>query len=537
MATAIVEGATSEVLCDTDWGLNMELCDIINADPPLAKDVLRAVRKRLRHKSPSVQSLTLVLLETLVKNCGEKVRQQMIERGILQEMVKMAKKKSTGEIRDKIIALFDSWQDFFGGQGKFPQYHDACHELIHAGIMTPKNSSRPTLELQEAQQLQSHCSGTSSLGAQVAENQPEATFPIMSLSDIQKARGIMEVLMEMLNAIDPKDKESVKDEVIMDLVEQCSFNKQRAMQLITSTSDEGILFPALTLNDDLQRVLNKHDDIASGSYVPPADTTVLPPALNVNHEEEDSEDDTSQLLRRTRNRRPHEGKKEDVKEDKAIYESQENAASTVQSSMMNSFPDSKSNNHLRSSSHSCDFVSDDDHEVTNQASLHLRTKHFDELPSLSAFQQLGLHVDGKEDENQGISTAKLVPSENRSSYKSKNQQNGDYLFSAAQKHKSSLDKDVLIKNGTEAPNLETKHSLYAEDSGKPPIESGRIPPGNLEASSITNGSNDIPKPKVVFPAIPPPPAKYAERQKFFQQQQALVNQQSNNTVSESSHTP
>jgi hypothetical protein len=35
------------------------------------------------------------------------------------------------EIRDKILVLLHEWQNTFGGpQGKFPQYHEACQDLI-----------------------------------------------------------------------------------------------------------------------------------------------------------------------------------------------------------------------------------------------------------------------------------------------------------------------------------------------------------------------------------------------------------------------
>jgi hypothetical protein len=131
MAAALVEGATSDLLGDPDWALNIELCDIVNDDPQQAKDVLKAVKKRLVNKNPKVQTLTLVLLESLMKNCGDNIQLQVIQRGVLHEMVKLVKKKLNLEIRDKILVLLHEWQNTFGGpQGKFPQYHEACQDLI-----------------------------------------------------------------------------------------------------------------------------------------------------------------------------------------------------------------------------------------------------------------------------------------------------------------------------------------------------------------------------------------------------------------------
>ncbi|PSR91792.1 TOM1-like protein [Actinidia chinensis var. chinensis] len=266
---SLVQRATSDMLIGPDWAMNNEICDVLNRDPSKTKDVVKSLKKRIGSKNSKVQLLALTLLETLVKNCGELLHMHVAEKHVLHEMVKIVKKKPDFHVKEKILILIDTWQEAFGGpRARYPQYYASYQELLRAGAVFPQRneSSAPVFTPQQTQPLTSYPQNirTPEHRQEVVESSSEAEFPTLSMTEIQNARGIMDVLAEMLTALDPGNKEGLRQEVIVDLVEQCRTYKQRVVHLVNSTSDEALLCQGLLLNDELQRLLANHEAIASG---------------------------------------------------------------------------------------------------------------------------------------------------------------------------------------------------------------------------------------------------------------------------------
>ncbi|OIV97797.1 hypothetical protein TanjilG_12554 [Lupinus angustifolius] len=270
MVNPLVARATSDMLIGPDWALNIEICDVLNRDPGQAKDVVKGIKKRIGSRNSKTQLLALTLMETIIKNCGDIVHMHVAERDVLHEMVKIVKKKPDLHVREKILILIDTWQEAFGGpRARYPQYYAAYKELLRAGAVFPQRSeqSAPIFTPLQTHPLTSYPQNIRDPDARqdTAESSVESEFPTLSLTEIQNARGIMDVLSEMLNAVDPGNKEGLSQEVIVDLVEQCRTYKQRVVHLVNSTTDESLLCEGLSLNDDLQRLLAKHESIASGT--------------------------------------------------------------------------------------------------------------------------------------------------------------------------------------------------------------------------------------------------------------------------------
>ncbi|XP_052477557.1 TOM1-like protein 6 [Gossypium raimondii] len=264
-ATVAVDKATSELLNAPDWTLNIYICDSLNSNHWQRKDIVKAVKRRLQHKNSRVQLLALTLLETMVKNCGDHVHYHIDERNILGEMVKIVKRKADITVREKILGLLDSWQEAFGGRkGEHPQYHWAYQELRRSGISFPERSPNAVPILTPPPKHHPR-HGMPSNSSRRFDEPTDTEFDFLTFSSLDSLKDVMDLLADMLHAVNPRDPTAVKDEVIVDLVNQCSSNQKKLMHMLTTTGDEELLARGLELNDVVQSLIAKHDAICSGS--------------------------------------------------------------------------------------------------------------------------------------------------------------------------------------------------------------------------------------------------------------------------------
>ena len=63
-----IDKACDPSLVDTNWAVNMEIVDMVNATSYLSAFAIAAIRRKLKTKIPKIEMLALTLLEGMIKN-------------------------------------------------------------------------------------------------------------------------------------------------------------------------------------------------------------------------------------------------------------------------------------------------------------------------------------------------------------------------------------------------------------------------------------------------------------------------------------
>ncbi|KAJ7527816.1 hypothetical protein O6H91_16G072700 [Diphasiastrum complanatum] len=282
-ADKLVVEATAETLDAPDWGKNLEICDLVEHDKLSGQDVVRAIKKRLLCKSTAAQFLALCLLETCVKNC-EKMFSEVASEKVLDEMVKMVDDPLTvPENREKALKLIEAWGESIEELRYFPIFEETYKSLKSRGIMFPGRDAESLAPIftppQSVAPIPVH--STAFAGGPDVDLTPASTKEVFDV-----ARNSVELLSTVLSS--SPQQEALQEELTTTLLDQCRQSQFKVQRIIERAGDnEALLFEALSVNDELQRVLSQFEEIFAG-LAPQSNRSAEPALLNaqiINDEE------------------------------------------------------------------------------------------------------------------------------------------------------------------------------------------------------------------------------------------------------------
>ncbi|KAM4603673.1 target of Myb1 membrane trafficking protein isoform 2-T2 [Polymixia lowei] len=284
-----VERATSAVLHSEDWGLNMEICDIINETDDGPRDAVKAIKRRIvGNKNFREIMLALTVLEACVKNCGHRfhvlVASQEFVEGVLVRSI-LPKYNPPTALHDRVLSLIQSWADAFRSRPSLAGVVSVYEDLKRRGLefpMTdldalspihtphrsiPENSSPETAPVSASpRQSQQEAPPPAPTQNPLPPVQPSEGPVSISPEQEQKLRaelalvkGNLTVMSEILNHVTPGHCQQEDTELLQQLYSVCKSMQTRVVELIPQLLDEGLIGELLAVNDEINNAFIRYE--------------------------------------------------------------------------------------------------------------------------------------------------------------------------------------------------------------------------------------------------------------------------------------
>ncbi|XP_029008488.1 target of Myb1 membrane trafficking protein-like [Betta splendens] len=284
-----IERATGSSLPSEDWGLNMEICDIINETDEGPKDAVKAIKKRIvGNKNFKQIMLTLTVLETCVKNCGHRfhvhVASQEFVEGVLVRSI-LPKYNPPTVLHDRVLSLIQSWADAFRSSPSLSGVVHVYDDLRKRGLEfpmtdldalspihtpnrsipengTPETPPAPHPTPQSQPQASTSAPSLNALPSVELSNGPVSLSPEQEAklrSELALVKGNLNVMSDMLNELVPGQSQHDDAVLLQQLYSVCKNMQARVMELIPQLLDEGFIEELLVVNDDLNNAFIRYE--------------------------------------------------------------------------------------------------------------------------------------------------------------------------------------------------------------------------------------------------------------------------------------
>nr|XP_056723317.1 hepatocyte growth factor-regulated tyrosine kinase substrate [Euleptes europaea] len=134
----LLDKATSQLLLETDWESILQICDMIRQGDTQAKYAVGAIKKKVNDKNPHVALYALEVLESVVKNCGQTVHDEMANKQTMEELKELLKRQVEANVRNKILYLIQAWAHAFRNEPKYKVVQDTYQIMKVEGHVFPE---------------------------------------------------------------------------------------------------------------------------------------------------------------------------------------------------------------------------------------------------------------------------------------------------------------------------------------------------------------------------------------------------------------
>lgn len=272
----IVDQATSPSLESPDWGLNLRICSLINGDELSGAEIVKAIKRKISIGGGGGDSkglsLALELLEACAMNC-EKVFSEIASEKVVEEMVTrlIENPEADRECQVRAMELIRAWGET-EELNYLPVFRQTYENLKTRGMPSQvEDGTFPSMQYSLESYMDQHpvsppesypIPGAESNGASGAS----LPYNYGGLSTEQKkefleiTRNSLEVLSSLLSSA--PEPNLTEDDLTMNMLDKCKESQPVVQRIVQSTTDdEGLLFEALNLNDELEKVISKFEEM------------------------------------------------------------------------------------------------------------------------------------------------------------------------------------------------------------------------------------------------------------------------------------
>ncbi|CAH1645453.1 unnamed protein product [Spodoptera littoralis] len=125
----LLDKATSNLRLDPDWPTILQICDLIRQNDCSPKYAVAAVKKKLYSSNPHQAMFALLVLESIVKNCGSGVHDEVTSKAFCEMLRDLVKTTQHENLRNKILELIQAWAFAFRNSPKYRSVQDTVNIL------------------------------------------------------------------------------------------------------------------------------------------------------------------------------------------------------------------------------------------------------------------------------------------------------------------------------------------------------------------------------------------------------------------------
>lgn len=268
-----IEQATSTDAIN--WALNLEICDMVNDAQDGPDQAVKAVRKRFDQRKG--MDTTLVLLDTLVKNCGHRLHLHIANRDFMCDLIKLVSPRDSTpqHIKDKVLTLIERWTDAFQNDQDLAAVGEAYKYLKSQNVQFPAQSLDDMVSIHTPKASFTPAPTPVQPVAMSRPPPPTPPQPVQLVpqpvpdtgndqarinKELLVVRGndtvMNEILADILSSASPRADDV---QLLRDLNTTCREMHRRLIELLEQVMDEGLVCQLLDLIDKLNNTFLRYD--------------------------------------------------------------------------------------------------------------------------------------------------------------------------------------------------------------------------------------------------------------------------------------